>query len=155
MYQGLIALSDCFDDWRGTTGGFRVVPNCPGLLKRWCGEHAEQNTAMASFHPPRSDPLCDRLMHVPLRAGQMVIWDSAALHVRPHFFGRPVSDALARQANFANRSSEIRIVQYVRMMDATCTLPSRVKHFPQPGDVPANVQLSSLGRKLLNIEKWA
>ncbi len=156
MYQGLIALSDCFDDWRGTPGGFRVVPNCAPNLKRWCLEHVEQPGV--SYHPPRTDTMCDRLMHVPLKAGQMVIWDSGALHVRGLLSSclrhQLTKQNASVQANFANRSNEMRIVQYVRMMDATCTLPSRTKHFPQPGAVPAHIQLSPLARKLLNMDAW-
>lgn len=47
-----------------------------------------------SYHPPSNDALCGRLMHVPLKAGQLVIWDSGSLH-----------------ANFANKSSAMRVVQ--------------------------------------------
>lgn len=82
MYQGLIALRDCFDDpaTGTTTGGFRCVPGSAKLLDAWCQANPSARASAAdkwSHYPPKQDPLYCRLQKIPLRAGQCVIWVSA------------------------------------------------------------------------------
>lgn len=144
MYQGLIALKDCFDDpvTGMTTGGFRCVPGSAALLDAWCEANPNARGSAAdkwSHYPPKSDPLYCRMQKIPLRAGQCVIWDAATLH-----------------ANFSNNSSEIRIVQFVRMIDPELSehIPLRNKFFPQREQIPSNIVLTPLGKRLLGLTPW-
>ena len=141
QYQGLVALTECYNDWRGSTGGFRVCPGSAAALEEWCRRvKRPADLQKDSFHIASSDPWYKRLQKVPLRRGSLCIWDSGALH-----------------ANFENSSRDVRIVQYVRMMPApeVCSLPSRARLFPmsQTFDV-SRIRLTPLGRKLLGIDKW-
>lgn len=39
-------------------------------------------------------------------------------------------------------------------MSADCSHTSRSKHWPQAGEVPAGLELTPLGRRLLRLEPW-
>lgn len=144
MYQGLIALKDCFDDpvTGVTTGGFRAAAGTANVLDQWCAQNPNARRPADekwSHYPPKSDPLYHRLQKIPLKAGQCVIWDAGCLH-----------------ANFHNNSSELRIVQFVRMIDpAGCEqIPLRTKFFPTKEQIPKNIVLTPLGKKLLGVVPW-
>ncbi len=138
MYQGMLALVDCFDSHLGTTGGFRCVPRSAMHLGKWCAANAPQ-PERHSVYPSKGDPWFDRLQRIPLRCGEACIFDTGTLH-----------------ANFDNFSNEMRIVQFVRMIDPRrgADLDHRSKHFPQNRDVPPDVQLTEVGKKLLGRKKW-
>ena len=76
---------------------------------------------------------------MPLRCGEACIFDTGTLH-----------------ANFNNFSSEMRIVQFVRMIDPRrgAELEHRSKHFPQSREIPPDVELTELGKKLMGRKKW-
>lgn len=141
MYQGLIALNDCYERYGESTGGFRVCPGSAPHLSVWCKKVPRPlNLQKESFHVSKEDAWYKRLQKVPLRQGSVVIWDSGSLH-----------------ANFANTSRDMRIVQYVRMMptSSVCDAPNRQRLFPQNQEFNVNdIELSPLGRKLLGLDEW-
>merc|ERR1711991_297341 len=79
MYQGVMALTDCFDDYTGTTGGFKVCPNSAVFLDEWCKVNRRNDKAF-NFYPGKEDPWYKRLQRVPLKKGQLVIFDTGSLH---------------------------------------------------------------------------
>jgi ectoine hydroxylase-related dioxygenase (phytanoyl-CoA dioxygenase family) len=54
---------------------------------------------MTSLQVPETDPMHEHTQRIPLRKGEMVIWNTAQAH-----------------ANFANYSNKLRLIQFVRMM---------------------------------------
>jgi len=91
-YQALLALNDnsyC-------TGSFACVPGSANELKNWLKEFKPDQRKYVPF----PNPLHKRLQKIPLRAGDMVVWDVGTAH-----------------ANFSNQgSTEPRLTQYVRMI---------------------------------------
>jgi hypothetical protein len=82
MYQGLVALDDCPEE----VGGFQVlfqltsthkktVPGSANFLPTWCSEHKAPSMRAHSEPVPLSDPMVKYFQRVPLRKGEMVIWD--------------------------------------------------------------------------------
>lgn len=51
---------------------------------------------------PEDDQIISRLQRIPLRKGEMVIWNSALVH-----------------CNFPNYSNQMRLIQFIRMLPAT------------------------------------
>jgi hypothetical protein len=114
QYQGVLSLVDSYDTWC-STGGFRIVPGCANILKEWTKRFPDPTKGEGvSYHLTETDPLYNKLQRIPLRKGEVCIWDSGCVH-----------------ANFSNTSStDFRLVQYVSMAPAA-TPPSRVwSHWP-------------------------
>jgi len=133
MYQGLVALTEN-NDW---TGGFRCCPGSSKHLAQWCATHPRDDRF--SKYPQPSDPWYHQLQRVPLKKGQMVIFDAGTLH-----------------ANYENTGPDMRIVQFLRCIDPRGAKGnnSRQKHLPQNHQLPKGLELSELGKKMLGIEKW-
>eukprot|EP00039_Didymoeca_costata_P008747 m.115730 g.115730 ORF g.115730 m.115730 type:complete len:373 (+) comp14214_c0_seq8:67-1185(+) len=99
MYQGLVALVDSTEE----VGGFCVVPGTSKHLPIWLARMPEPNGSgrLKSFHPTDS---CfrERMQRVPVRKGDLVIWDTGSVH-----------------GNYRNTSSTtMRLCLYVRYMPA-------------------------------------
>ncbi len=141
QYQGLLALTECYSDWRGSTGGFRVCPGSAAALSEWCKRVKRPSDLQKdSYHISPTDAWYKRLQKIPIRQGSLCIWDSGALH-----------------ANFENSSPDVRVVQYVRMMPSpeVCSLASRARLLPSGAEKEVSgIRLTHLGRKLLALDKW-
>ena len=133
-----------------TDGGFHVVP---GFHREMEGV-AAQIMAMDSmdremlvrsdmFNLPSviMDQLRERLVKVPVAAGSLVVWDSRL----PHW-------------NHPNHSPHFRVVQYLRMMPVFPRSASPAAEAAMRATiralVPAEIELTPLGRKLLRQESW-
>ena len=143
MFQGVLALVDCPDD----VGGFCVAAGSSALLPEWCTKVPEQKAARAKhFDLPSNDDWYDSLQHVPLRAGEMVVWDSGSLH-----------------ANFANFGPSMRIVQYLRCLTRESAEGDAVRAVYLPENTQAKwgveyarlpYALPPLSRRMLGLDPW-
>ncbi|WP_394748316.1 phytanoyl-CoA dioxygenase family protein [Spongiimicrobium salis] len=149
--QGVLALADQTDE---NMGGFQCIPWLYRNYDRWKLTQPEDRD---HFKPDVSD-LGDKLVKVPMEAGDLLIFNSSEPHgIRP------------------NRSGDkVRIAQYISMMPAEEDNESlkewRINSWKNriapegyafPGD-PRNWEqtkyetavLSELGEKLLGLKKW-
>lgn len=145
LFQGVLALADCPEE----VGGFSCVPCSAEFLTTWTSERPCPRMDKASMRVPEKDPMQNYIQHVPLRKGEMVIWNSKTAH-----------------ANFPNNSSKMRIHQYIRMLpadkqsnDKDRYAPVRIMHKWRTDpfttfSVEGLPYLSDLGRKLVGLEPW-
>ncbi len=137
--QGLIALGDTPAD----AGGFCCVPGFHRHTLKWgranrlhCIEQALlQPVNPTSVQIPKDDPMQQHIQPVPLRAGSLLIWDSRLPH-----------------CNFANKSSRHRLVQYIKMAQAADREVAQIVY--RRDDLPRDLELTDIGRKLFGFEKW-
>eukprot|EP01085_Mycamoeba_gemmipara_P001611 Mycagemm_TRINITY_DN9526_c0_g2::TRINITY_DN9526_c0_g2_i1::g.1611::m.1611 type:complete len:109 gc:universal TRINITY_DN9526_c0_g2_i1:172-498(+) len=87
-----------------------------------------------SYHPPAQDYLVTQLQKVPLRAGDLLIWNSMQLHT-----------------NFQNTSERMRLVQYVRLSPASVI--KEKKNSPERSAIQ-HLQFTPLGRRLTGLDEW-
>jgi len=141
-YQGLVALVDTPEE----VGGFCVVPGMARHLPLWLAKVPEPAQPVHSYHPS-DKAVTDRMQRVPLRKGDLVIWDNGCTH-----------------ANFRNTSSEaMRLALYLRYMPADPLSARRDSRAPNlmleqyghllPPDVFAD--LSPRARRLLSLDKYS
>ncbi|KAL6078392.1 Sodium channel protein type 8 subunit alpha [Balamuthia mandrillaris] len=140
MYQGLIALED------GPTevGCTMVVPGSAAFLPTFVRENAAPHRRWVQINVPEDHPMQRYAQHIPLRKGEMLIWDAGSAH-----------------SASANRSSKMRLYQFVRMLPATEECEERDKYAPRrimrkyPDAVDyAALPLSDLGKKLIGLQPW-
>jgi hypothetical protein len=145
--QGVLALSDTTPE----TGGFQCVPALYRELENWC---MNQPVGRDPFVPDLSGYETE---FVPMKAGDLLIWNS----LQPHGVRE-------------NKSETVRLAQYIAMVPAEeknetirkWRTQSWKKRIPPdgyafPGD-PRNfeqtrypkAELSSLGKKLLGSQSW-
>ncbi|MEM9918353.1 MAG: phytanoyl-CoA dioxygenase family protein [Bacteroidota bacterium] len=149
--QGVLALADQLDE---NMGGFQCIP---WLFRNFDSWKLTQPEDRNRFQPDVSD-LQDKIVKVPLEAGDLLIFNSSEPHgIRPNHSGE-----------------QVRIAQYISMMPAqeenTSLRDWRINSWKNriapegyafPGD-PRNweqtkyetAQLSELGEKLLGLRKW-
>ena len=139
--QGLLALSECGPD----DGGFFCVPGSHAIVRGWAHRNAgamsdaSVMSAESSIQLllPKGDPLKAQGAKVPVRAGDLLVWDARLAH-----------------CNFPNDSPNMRVVQYIQAAEADdpaigplCTdeslLPPR-----------AQFELTPLGRRLYGFDPW-
>ena len=145
--QGVLALSDV----EPGQGGFQCVPGMPKRLSEWI------KTQPADRNPHRPDLTGLTVEPVPLKAGDLLIWNS----LLPHGVS-------------SNTSNKPRIAQYLSMSPAQQRNDTarqwRVKSWlhrlapegdPFPGDprdwepqFGTTAALTPLGRKLLGLDSW-
>ena len=126
MYQGVLALVDCPDE----TGGLCVAPGSCASLSAWCDAVPVSHASRANHYDlPPSDPWASCLQHVPIREGEMAVWDSGSLH-----------------ANFPNHGPAMRLVQYVRCSTRECADTDRLRaaHMPETNAERYGVDLKKL-----------
>ena len=105
-YQGLVALTNC----PVSTGTFAIVPGSAAFLPTWVAEHPRSSKSSSrsskpsrkSVRPKKTDPMVAHMQPIPLKKGQLVIFQQEALH-----------------ANVPNTDSNMRLVQFIRFMPAT------------------------------------
>lgn len=142
--QGLLALSDSTED----SGGFICVPGSHHIMKQW-GENNKSSYSGVEFVAiSPEDPLTKFAQKITLRKGSFLLWDSRTLH-----------------ANYANRGSEFRIVQYITYFpalkdeedenggDTKKMRAFQVRVWGHHGHYPPPV-LTNLGEKLLGARNW-
>jgi len=141
MYQGLVALVDCPEE----VGGFICVPGSTKFLPQWTREKPPINDKPLSVQVPSDDVMLQYAQRVPLRKGEMVIWDSGQAH-----------------ANFANTCDKPRVYQFIRMCVA-CDRCKERDRFSSPRvlnedalreNVSRRINLTPLGRKLVSLDTW-
>lgn len=141
MYQGLVALVDCPEE----VGGFLCVPGSTAFLPQWTYEHKPNHLKPLSIQVSPNEVMLEYKQKVPLRKGEMVIWNSGQAH-----------------ANFANTCNQLRIYQFIRMMPACEKCKERdrfcasrvLEDTGMNTHVVSNIQFTPLGRKLVGIEEW-
>ena len=148
--QGVLALADQTDE---NMGGFQCIP---WLFRNYETWKLTQPKDRNHFNPDITG-LHDKIVKVPMQAGDLLIFNSCLPHgIRP------------------NHSDKVRIAQYISMMPAQEDNPEltkwRIKSWKDrippdgyafPGD-PRNweqtkykrAELSDLGKKLLGLKKW-
>ena len=145
MYQGVLALIDTAAD----QGGFRCVPSLYHDRAAWSREPIISRNGHELW---MANVEGREIVHVPARAGDLIVWDSRLPH-----------------GNSTNRSSKPRIAFYVQMFPADGALrqaqfeswrtgrcvpwwrnrPGYDRIEPWP---PAT--LTKLGRRLLGLDEW-
>ena len=148
--QGVLSLVDATPE----QGGFQCVPGFHRRIDAWIA------TQPADRDPFRPDTTGMQVERIPMRAGDLLIWDSRLPHgTAPNLSDRP------------------RVAQYISMFPAdegnaahlerrltawrTRTTPHDPQGFPFPGD-PRRIEelhgrtadLTPLGRKLLGLDRW-
>lgn len=95
--QGVVALKDCSKN----DGGFHCVPGIAPHIHDWIalyGDYPPRPSAGdTTLQIPKNDPMRQDIQRVPIRAGSLLIWDSATPH-----------------GTFPNTSGEFRAIQYVK-----------------------------------------
>lgn len=139
LYQGIIALADCPEE----VGGFMCVPGITAFLPQWVKERAPVHDKWLLVRVPDDDPMLGYVQKVPLRKGEMVIWDAGQAH-----------------GVFPNQSNKMRLYQFVRMMPAMKECEERDRFAARvvcnkyaQFDI-ASVPLTALGRKLVGLDEW-
>ncbi|ETO32717.1 hypothetical protein RFI_04399, partial [Reticulomyxa filosa] len=150
IYQGAIALS-CH---RLQDGVHLTLPGCTPFLKRWCEMHPCPNSKAFRHNLDLDNPIADFLQPIPLRAGEMVVWDYGQLH-----------------GTSANQSNRMRLVQYIRMFPSQQKYSKRdhyscqnillkykrdvnIDHILQQVPLADNCVDQDTRLKLLGLKKW-
>eukprot|EP01083_Nonionella_stella_P246290 855264_1 len=95
LYQGALALSE----QRMEDGTHLNLPGCMRFLKQWCDKNKNENVNPWKHNINFKDELIKYMQPIPLRKGEMVIWNFGQLH-----------------ANTKNMSDRMRLSQYMRML---------------------------------------
>ena len=148
--QGVLSLVDTTPD----QGGFQCVPGFHRRIDDWIA------TQPAGRDPFRPDTAGMDVQRIPMRAGDLLIWDSRLPHgTAPNLSDRPrlaqyISMFPADEDNAAHL--ERRITAW-----RTRTTPHDPQGFPFPGDPRrieelegATARLTPLGRTLLGLDRW-
>ena len=139
VYQGVLSLVDSYDSWC-TTGGFSIVPGSANMLEEWTKRFPDPTNGLAvSYHHRKDDPFYNKLERIPLRKGEICIWDSGCVH-----------------ANFQNTSeNDFRIVQYISMAPANGLRSRMFNHYPSIYFKNNKIDLSgfNLNQRQLNLLK--
>jgi len=145
MYQGLVALDDCPIE----VGGFCVVPGSVDFIHNWCKENPQPELSYRGSIPGSHKLAADDiqipyLQNVPLRKGEIVIFDSGQVH-----------------CNFSNYSNKMRLFQFIRMLPATLVSERKDKYAARiilkkyRGKYNLeNITLTPLARKLIGLDQW-
>jgi len=142
--QGVLALSNSTED----TGGFLCVPGSHLVMKEWGEKNKQHSHSIEYVEIPRNDSLYNFTQKITLRKGSFLVWDSRTLH-----------------ANYANRSSQFRTVQYITYFPAIKDSEDenegetkkmrtfQVRAWGHQGHYPPPL-LTHLGEKLLGARNW-
>mmetsp|Transcript_5667 Transcript_5667/g.6147 ORF Transcript_5667/g.6147 Transcript_5667/m.6147 type:complete len:368 (+) Transcript_5667:163-1266(+) len=141
QYQAIIAIADCPEE----VGGHLTVPGSTRFLRQWCAENRKPHNKTILIRVPDGDKMLEYTQRIPLRAGEMVIWNSGQAH-----------------ANFPNMSDKLRLTQFVRMMPALQQSQDRDRFAPKRvmrGKLYEDVDLSEynfdeFGQKLVGLKEW-
>eukprot|EP01116_Phalansterium_solitarium_P002614 TRINITY_DN12745_c0_g1_i1.p1 TRINITY_DN12745_c0_g1~~TRINITY_DN12745_c0_g1_i1.p1 ORF type:complete len:338 (-),score=52.75 TRINITY_DN12745_c0_g1_i1:173-1186(-) len=142
MCQGVLAIVDCPEE----VGGFLTVPGSPAYTRSaWVNKQPPLHDRDCLVRVPEHDPMQQHVQRVPLRKGQIVIWNSLGAH-----------------ANFPNSCDRMRLVQFIRMMPAETRSEERdrfaagvvLRSDPEVATSARRAELTGLGRRLLNLEPW-
>jgi len=143
--QGLLALSDSTEN----TGGFICVPGSHHIFTAWAQHYIDNSSGVEFVQISSEDPIKNFAQKITLRKGSFIIWDSRTLH-----------------ANYANRSSVFRVVQYITYFPAILDSEDenegdtkrmrvfQVRAWGFEGRYPSP-QLTQLGEKLLGARDWS
>jgi len=107
--QGLVSFVDSPIE----VGGLRILPGSNKHLKTWCKEHRCLTKKHGGFKVDEKDPLNKYLQKIPLRKGELVIWNVSCLH-----------------GTFPNDSPNMRIYQFIRLMPSILLCQWRDRHSP-------------------------
>ena len=145
--QGVLAL----EDTSAEQGGFRCVPGFARRFDEWVAAQP------ADRDPWRPDPAGLRVRDVPMKAGDLLIWNSLTPHgLGPNRTTRPrlaqyISMAPADEANEPLRLQRIRMWRE-RLTPEGFAFPGDPRELERRTGRPA--ELDDLGRRLLGLESW-
>ena len=139
--QAILALSDC----RTEDGGFFCVPGSHRLVRSWAHANRDRVSDRAVHAPesgtqiyvPADDPLQAHGRTAPIRAGDLLIWDSRLAH-----------------CNSPNDSDRMRMVMYIEMKRADD--PALAPLLTDRNMLPPAAEYSPtpLGERLLGFAPW-
>ena len=69
------------------------------ITLEWCAEHRKPHNKRITIRVPEEDQILTRMQRIPLRKGELVIWNGSLIH-----------------CNFPNHSNEMRLIQFIRML---------------------------------------
>ena len=150
--QGVLALTDTTEDM----GGFQCVPGFHKNLESWiAAQPADRNPHMPDLN---ALPAGMKVTPIPMKAGDLVIWDTRLAHGNGH-----------------NTSNKPRLAQYITMSPAEENKEderqARIDRWKNrmkpafdrafPGDLRkweetngVTAELTPLGRKMLGVDRW-
>jgi len=125
------------------------VPGSAAFIHNWCKENPPPELSYRGSIPGSHRLVADDiqipyLQNVPLRKGEIVIWDSGQVH-----------------CNFPNYSNKMRLFQFIRMLPATYASQRKDKY--AAGIILKkyrgkynleDITLTPLARKLINLDLW-
>jgi hypothetical protein len=157
QFQGLVALSDAAPD----DGGFWCLAGMHRELDQWASTHAAAAvpSTQTMVDIPMDHTASERLRHVPLKIGDLLVWDSRLPH-----------------GNAPSRSERFRGCVYIRMFPSASLTADEIKErvdsflesrpprrfstgtlihsTPTPGAVRRDVRLGVIGERLLGSRPW-
>lgn len=135
--QGIIALDDC----REQDGGFHAVPGFHHYIKTWTKNNervcikSNEGFDPTTVQIPEDDPIRDHIQRMPIRRGDLLVWDSRLPH-----------------GNYPNNSNKMRIVQYLHMAPVS---DLAIRPYPLiADDLPTDFRLTNLGNCLYGFKPW-
>ena len=145
-WQGLLALRDQSEEM----GAHLSLPGGAPYLRQWCRElpcPPRLGRKRRSHRPPEDDPIREWMQPLPLRQGHLLLWSWGQLH-----------------GGLDNRSSALRVHQYVRMYPAPEVDPfyaahdryaaQRVRRRTPAAAECGGLELDRRARRLLGLEPW-
>ncbi len=150
--QGVLALTDTSEDM----GGFQCVPGFHKDLDAWI---AKQPADRNPFSPDLSAlPAGMKVTPIPMRAGDLVIWDTRLAHGNGHnVSNKPrlaqyISMSPADEDNEAERLARIDRWQHRKKPAYDRAFPGDPRRCEEIEGTTA--MLTPLGRKLLGLDRW-
>ena len=145
--QGFLSLTDCAEG----QGGFQCVAGLPARLEEWI------KTQPVDSNPFRPDLAELNVVEVPMRAGDLLIWNSLLPHgtsantsVAPRLV-QYLSMAPAQEENEAVRQWRVNSWLH-RLAPEGDAFPGDPRHWERQHGTTA--ALTPLGRKLLGLDSW-
>ena len=143
IYQGALALSD----QRLQDGTHLTLPGCVNFLSKWCQLNEKENANPHRHTINKNDSLIKYMQPIPLRKGEIVIWNYGQLH-----------------ANTKNFSDRMRLTQYIRMFPSQQKYIKRDHYSAQAilqkykdldvGNILGVNNMTETTQKLLGLKQW-
>eukprot|EP00927_Polykrikos_kofoidii_P049631 TRINITY_DN43668_c0_g1_i1.p1 TRINITY_DN43668_c0_g1~~TRINITY_DN43668_c0_g1_i1.p1 ORF type:complete len:429 (-),score=63.48 TRINITY_DN43668_c0_g1_i1:20-1306(-) len=139
--QAVLALGDC----KESNGGFFCVPGSHKIFRDWGRAHNHPSIRAQMLSPegpsqfrlPSDDPLKLAAEVVPIREGDLLIWNAYLAH-----------------SNSPNQSSSMRLVQYIQMKPADDRVMLPLLDDASLLPPASEFDVTPLGRKLLGMGSW-
>eukprot|EP01083_Nonionella_stella_P146370 460244_1 len=143
IYQGALALSE----QRMEDGTHLTLPGSANFLPKWCEQNRHENKNPYRHNLNPQSHLMKYMQPIPLRQGEMVIWNYGQCH-----------------ANTKNFSDRMRLTQYIRMFPAQKKYIARDHYSAQAilGKYKRDIDINRIlgddiderTQKLLGLKQW-